>query len=1355
LPLLLLADGSCLAQIVVPHSRFATNAAYWYASHDSPWTFAHQGRDTESNSLVWIDDEKSRILAAELVTLTVLRPSGGNQTPSPPTYTAYTNKTIARLKPGQGCIDFRFPELPPGVRHVRIYGFSTNLVADSTAHSGWVNGVAPDVRSVRQPLELQWEVNDGPAGETNRYRMLGFYVCSNRLFEVQRLYFAARGRTNSLTARLSLSTNSLVSLDVARLEFVEDLDFSRTNLWKTRPTTYTEAQRAQRIASAPGFSGEPWASWKGESPAFTAPTTGSVRSAFAGLWPCLNTTFGHNVSLVFNADSSGFEVTPRTPSSGIFGDWRYALAFTNGAGSTLTVTNWLAGTVPGYGGMQYDPSATNWMCGVARTFGAEGDYNGVYNRLRGLIGSSYAVANSGEKYTPFKRWHYFPEATSAVFHGWCALANYLALYPSINLERGVTEMLDNESPYLGYSFSSQTPRRKGRQEYDGWQGEIVNDMLQAIDYGWEYAATNRLLAEQLSLEWPFIDGDTTQVQRFLNRAFEGLVRDYDASIARGNPWTLGLVMQSGPDSARLMNAGLTSYNVVPDGGGAAKHQYASSISQQGTHYIGSTMYMTDGKMSDAFDTFTLYKLGGGTALFDLSNLSSYPKIAAWADLVATLAVANGYIPDFGDASYTSGQGPLNRASNWQRDWRLLQAAGSPNRFRMAKYLRDVAGRGDLSEADWAEVTNEAARAAFDIRRAEESRVLPGIGLAILETGLGSTQDMDRAALVLKTGIGYGHDHSDHLDLNYFALKARILPDFGVRDEGSMLMYPYGYVQDVHNVVSVGSWDDPRAVLTEGSNSGNWLFSPGGSAQVMAAELWPKAGLPVSSHSRLVAMVAAGSNTYAAGVQRVRATTNGVCWNFGTTHMGPGTNDFSCSISLDRLPGEGDPGTMSYKFRKHAFTNDYWPAANIEKAHAVLEFRWKLSSAAASRGEIRNRDGNGGAVSCVNAAANMGAATNTFLTVRLFDRTNDCVATADAFSSNYSFLTRRAYVFPSPGGPPADTAYLELIAPHAGPNFITCSESLPVSGFPENSDAVKALKVQGAGFTDYHFFGPADSNAPAVAGGMTCNGAYGFYRADSNNAFVQMKLVGGSGFTNGAYALSPSSRWTGGTVTNIDYRANTFEAVDWVGVRKPGWYRFHNASHHAEYVVTHFTGNRMTWRNDALIGTADVADSYTSGVSIATDQASLPVLDYPRRRTGVTFVNESGTRWFRGNAAATLTCTDGQQVTGADFTDDDGDGWEEARIYDFGNGDRADTASEAVLTADGPARWKLAANAGLTITVPGQPGQRLFLDGTALDTRCSGELLSAVIEPSRLTGDPQLLETGSPGGLFIIKGGCRR
>ena len=53
------------------------------------------------------------------------------------------------------------------------------------------------------------------------------------------------------------------------------------------------------------------------------------------------------------------------------------------------------------------------------------------------------------------------------------------------------------------------------------------------------SATSRSLAEHLTLEWPFINNDTNRVVCFLNRALDVMVRDYDARIARGNPWTLG------------------------------------------------------------------------------------------------------------------------------------------------------------------------------------------------------------------------------------------------------------------------------------------------------------------------------------------------------------------------------------------------------------------------------------------------------------------------------------------------------------------------------------------------------------------------------------------------------------------------------------------------------------------------------------------------------------------------------------------------------------------------------------------------------------------------------------------------
>jgi hypothetical protein len=92
-----------------------------------------------------------------------------------------------------------------------------------------------------------------------------------------------------------------------------------------------------------------------------------------------------------------------------------------------------------------------------------------------------------------------------------------------------------------------------------------------------------------------------------------------------------------------------------------------------------------------------------------------------------------------------------------------------------------------------------------------------------------------------------------------------------------------------------------------------------------------------------------------------------------------------------------------------------------------------------------------------------------------------------------------------------------------------------------------------------------------------------------------------------------------------------------------------------------------------------------------------------------------------------------------FADEDGDGWEEARIYDFGPGDTVEVPAEAWLAADGLARWRFSANAEVTVTLPGGQWEAIFLDGIELPSAHNGAKLRAMIPVSALAEGRQTLE----------------
>ena len=168
------------------------------------------------------------------------------------------------------------------------------------------------------------------------------------------------------------------------------------------------------------------------------------------------------------------------------------------------------------------------------------------------------------------------------------------------------------------------------------------------------------------------------------------------------------------------------------------------------------------------------------------------------------------------------------------------------------------------------------------------------------------------------------------------------------------------------------------------------------------------------------------------------------------------------------------------------------------------------------------------------------------------------------------------------------------------------------------------------------------------------------------------------------------------------------------VKRTGWWRIYNDDHSTWYYITNWSGTTATWKDDALIGTADISSVTSNTLTVA--QSSFPVMAYPHRTNGLSFVNEAADKFFRGGYKTTIVRTSGDAVATEDFTDEDGDEWKEARIYDFGNDDVIETPAEAAISKVGDSYY-VSANVALSYTIDGH----------------SGSLTS-----DQLTGDTQLL-----------------
>jgi hypothetical protein len=86
----------------------------------------------------------------------------------------------------------------------------------------------------------------------------------------------------------------------------------------------------------------------------------------------------------------------------------------------------------------------------------------------------------------------------------------------------------------------------------------------------------------------------------------------------------------------------------------------------------------------------------------------------------------------------------------------------------------------VSHEDRKKINEDSGKLKRDPRFSLKSRALEGFGTAILEGNTGSDDFRMRNSLVMRTGYGAGHSHSDQLNIEYFSRGVVAVPEFGGR-----------------------------------------------------------------------------------------------------------------------------------------------------------------------------------------------------------------------------------------------------------------------------------------------------------------------------------------------------------------------------------------------------------------------------------------------------------------------------------------------------------------------------------------------------------------------------------------------
>jgi len=110
--------------------------------------------------------------------------------------------------------------------------------------------------------------------------------------------------------------------------------------------------------------------------------------------------------------------------------------------------------------------------------------------------------------------------------------------------------------------------------------------------------------------------------------------------------------------------------------------------------------------------------------------------------------------------------------------------------------------------------------------------------------------------------------------------------------------------------------------------------------------------------------------------------------------------------------------------------------------------------------------------------------------------------------------------------------------------------------------------------------------------------------------------------------------------------------------------------------------------------------------VFVDSLRVPHRSWPYH--GMRLVTEDGKRTLRANYPGSdyTIGVKGRKLTAADFPDADGDGRRCILIGDIAPGDTIETPSRVSLKRGADGRWRLDANCGLTLALPGAGRQRI-------------------------------------------------
>jgi hypothetical protein len=732
--------------------------------------------------------------------------------------------------------------------------------------------------------------------------------------------------------------------------------------------------------------------------------------------------------------------------------------------------------------------------------------------------------------------------------------------------------------------------------------------------------------------------------------------------------------------------------------------YLSTTTQRdGTTDIGSVFYTWHGSDFLKLALMTRrYVENGGDKKYDLTDFDKYSKLLSANVFCLDSAVAGGYPMTIGDVGDPARYRVYPVFNYFEDDFRTgFALTGDP---RFAWLVQEYFGRRNETDEQWNKLVAAAAKQQRNPFLDQRPRVLANWA-GVLESGRESDDFRFKRAAVLRVGTGYGHAHSDTLDLQVFAHGVRAVNDVGWRGSYS---YPSSVKSQLHNVVEVDEEDWKGHAWIS-------VFSPADGAQFMRGVATPPVELPAAKwRYRDVALIdvdegtpgakppepwpynettqfdpaAITPNSYVFDVERVSGGSLHTYCFHGTV-----SDDFQINV----------PNKNNFKGEETAYLRRFLQDDGLRlagDAPGVLEATWRLRRAEETLTGT-NRNGEKSEFPQKNSEHLMQTGSYNAATPRKFTRLHLLGHEGERVLSAYfepKFVYDKStwpFLFVQKRGTDLQSVYPAIIEPYAGEPFIASTRLLPIEGNEDDALCAVAVEVKTRnGHTDLCF--SDGRNKPRAVGSYSINGRFAYVSGDAKGLRLA-HLVEGTSLKTPWGTLTVAQPEYSGRITKVDYwKRKVWLAGAWPEAAQlsGAQVEFGNDQHKTSYTVVSAAkaGNQTVLTLDKAL---DLSYAHVVNVDPARKRVTVnvgTVTAFPGMNAGLTCTNDgTGKSWrcriVSGERASNYVYQLAEDVTAQDFPIGS-----EFRLWELGVGDAARLATHAVVRRGADGKYSVESNA---------------------------------------------------------------